>query len=428
MLLNQLLNDVYSAFSYHTANARLVLMHAQSRYRTLVVSQLMADPNYRVLYYALDVDDCDIPNFLAGIAQQISEQTPIFGAQLSHANMINRRDPAAQAAAFAADIAEICPGPFYLLLDEYDRARISDELQIFLERLIDYLPAHGQILICGRNLPRMPWMALVAKGQAIMLRDTELIVRNFHENQGQPDSRIHLSGFSNGIVSLDGSMLTVWEGHLPRLLFFFAMERPYVTRSEICQAFWPDLTADQAINVFHVTKRRLHKALVGIKTDTLIHTDGFYYINPEVEVYYDVVDFVEALVEARLQPELKDKVAAWERAVALHSHSFLYAQQDVWAINRRHDYQVGYIEALAGLAQTRLDEQMPEQALALYQKALAEDAYRQDLHRNIMNIYSMLGRRSEMVGHYQRMETGLKTKKQPVEAETIKLFNDLRHQ
>ena len=50
-----------------------------------------------------------------------------------------------------------------------------------------------------------------------------------------------------------------------------------VTRADICQAFWPELPLDQAVNVFHVTKRRLHKAL---GFDVLVHEGGHYRVNP----------------------------------------------------------------------------------------------------------------------------------------------------
>src|SRR4029077_14782627 len=84
---------------------------------------------------------------------------------------------------------------------------------------------------------------------------------DFYNNQTESNARVEIFGLGPGTVMLDSEPIDSWEGHLPRLLFFFALDRPVVTRSEICQAFWPELNTDQAVNVFHVTKRRLHKAL-----------------------------------------------------------------------------------------------------------------------------------------------------------------------
>ena len=134
-------------------------------------------------------------------------------------------------------------------------------------------------MISSRSLPRLPWMAMIAQNKAVMLRDTELIgtISTRIRRTAKPALRRRAWPRPR---TLDGQAIDSWEGHLPRLLFFFALERPVVTRSEICDAFWPELNNDQAVNVFHVTKRRLHKALEPLGVDVLIHEDGYYRVNP----------------------------------------------------------------------------------------------------------------------------------------------------
>jgi len=223
---------------------------------------------------------------------------------------------------------------------------------------------------------------------------------------------------------VDGESVDSWEGHLPRLLFFFALDRPVVTRSEICQAFWPELSTDQAVNVFHVTKRRLHKAIEALGVDALIHEDGSYRVNPQLSIHYDVTDFVGALVEARIASP-KTNVAAWQRVIDVYHRPFLQGHNEPWILQRRYEYQTGYLEALGEMANVRLKEGRPEPALALLQLSLKENPRRQDVHRRVMSLFADLGRRSEAAGHYQKLQEILAEQGLTLEPETKQLYKEL---
>ncbi|MBZ0303238.1 MAG: bacterial transcriptional activator domain-containing protein, partial [Anaerolineae bacterium] len=49
----------------------------------------------------------------------------------------------------------------------------------------------------------------------------------------------------------------------------------------------------------------------------------------------------------------------------------------------------------------------PEHALALFQKALSEDSSRENIHREVMQLYAQMGRRSEAAGHFQKLAEDL---------------------
>ena len=96
-------------------------------------------------------------------------------------------------------------------------------------------------------------------------------------------------------------------------------------------------------------------------------------------------------------------LASWQRTIDLYRGPFLQGHNDTWILDRRADFRTGYLEALMNMAQYRLAENRPEHALSLYQRALSEDTHREDLHREVMNLFSQLGRRSEAAAHYQRL-------------------------
>ncbi len=425
MTLNTLITDIYQSFRQHAAGARVILLHASSRYRTALVSRLLSDPKTRVFYYAMGADDIDVPAFLSGFTHDLADQAPTFGANINLAGFDNLPDQTPLLQAFARDLDQLSSEPYILLLDEFDRATIGDDLQRFLESLIDLLPAQCRLVVNSRSLPRLPWMAFIAQRKAVMLRDGELIGGDFYQNQTpEAEARVKVFGLGPGTVILDDQPIDSWEGHLPRLLFFFALERPVVTRSEICQAFWPELNTDQAVNVFHVTKRRLHKALESLGVDVLIHEDGFYRVNPALSIHYDLTDFVTALIAGRTA-EPEDRASAWQRVIDLYQHPFLQGHNEAWIVKRRQEYQAGYLEALAEMASIRLEEDRPEHALALLLRAANEDQRRQDLHRRIMTLYSDLGRRSEAASHYQRLQDILSDHDLTLEEETTELYREL---
>ncbi|PJF33482.1 MAG: hypothetical protein CUN49_18465, partial [Candidatus Thermofonsia Clade 1 bacterium] len=107
-----------------------------------------------------------------------------------------------------------------------------------------------------------------------------------------------------------------------------------------------------------------------------------------LSVNYDMIDFVACLMQGRLAETQQDRLKAYQRAIELYQRPFLQGHTEEWIVERRQDYQVGYIEALCGVANVRLAEERYEHALTLLLRAAEEDPSRQDLHRHIMSLYA----------------------------------------
>ncbi|NLX11461.1 MAG: hypothetical protein GXY36_17595 [Chloroflexi bacterium] len=421
MELNSLIETAYQTFKERTPGARVVLLHPRSRYRSMLVAQLLTDPDTTVFYYAMGPDDVNVRSFLSGITHDLANQHPTFGRFLNQIHFETQNDMEALIDAFVDDVADLSEESFLLILDEYDRTDSADDLQAFVEQAILRLPANCQIVINSRTLPRLPWVSLIAQNKAVILEDEQVVSNDFYGMKSEGQNRLEVFALGPGYVLLNGEPVDTWEGHLPRLLFFFALDRPVVTRSEICQAFWPDLDNDQAVNVFHVTKRRLHKAL---DFDVLVHEDGYYRVNPDVSVYYDIMAFVGNLVKGR-SPDVEDKATVWQEAIDLYRGPFLQGHNDPWIVERRRDYQTGYLEALSEMARIRLQEGRQETALGLLLRAVTENDRYEPIHRQIMQLYADLGRRSEAAGHYQKLIEKLRTENRQPEPETQQLYQSI---
>jgi DNA-binding SARP family transcriptional activator len=418
MELNSLIGASYQAFKERAEDASAILLHPASRYRSVLVAQLMDDPDMRVFYYAMGPDDINIRSFLSGITHDLANQHPTFGHYLNQLQFETKGNEEALLGAFVADLADLSDTPLLLILDEYDRTDSADDIQAFVEQVILRVPAHCKVAINSRTLPRLPWVSLIAQRKAVILQDDRQVASNFYGMTSDGEMHLEVNALGPGYVLLNEDPISTWEGHLPRLLFFFALDRPVVTRSEICQAFWPDLDNDQAVNVFHVTKRRLHKAL---DFDVLVHEDGYYRVNPAVSIDYDIMAFVGALVQGR-SDEVDDKAAVWQQAIDLYRGPFLQGHSDPWITQRRADYQKGYLEALSQMARIRLEEGRQEHALGLLLRAVGENDRYEPIHRQIMQLYADLGRRSEAAAHYQRLADQLKAEGKEPEAETRELY------
>lgn len=426
MQLNERVLSTYQALLEQAGRTPVLLLHPRSKFRSIQVAMLVNDDSTTCYYYALGIDDVNLKAFIENLSREMLNQHSTFGRYLNmlpasvyddfEANVDEVMDK------FVKELNELSDKEYLFVLDEYDRSDTADDIHRFVEHLADRLPANCHLVLNSRSLPRLPWVSMVAKRRAALLLDDQLIEEDFYGNKGNAEFDLEVFALGPGNVNYHGEKIQSWEGHLPRLLFFFTLDKPVVTRSEICAAFWPDLSIDQAVNVFHVTKRRLHKAL-GI--DVLVHNESHYQVNPEFSVYYDVLDFVETLVRGR-NPNTANPFEAWEHAAKLYRGPFLQGHNDSWIEERRTAFRTGYLEALTAMAQGFIQKDRKEQALKLYQQALDEDYFsQQSIHRDIMKLYADLGRRSEAVAHYQQLEKNFADNGMKIAGETEAVYKSI---
>ncbi len=405
--------------------AKLIQFHPLSRYRSLLVARLLGDPQVRTHYYALDIDDINLFNFLTGLMNSLSKQHATFGRHLNMLPPTVLDDPYAHLdtllGAFLKEIDEIGSAEYFLIFDEFDRADPADDVHRFVERLSYLMPNHCTIVLNGRTLPRLPWLSLIAKGHGLIVKDERLVTEDIYGVRNDKNASLKVLSIGPGYVFRDDYLVDSWEGHLPRLLLFYVMDRPEATRNQICETFWPDLELDQAVNVFHVTKRRLHKAL-GI--DILSHDGTYYRIATDISFYFDAFDFVETLLKCRHgQPE--DELAQWQRIDKLCRGPFLQGHHDAWIEERREAYSLAHIESLLRIADLWSERGNDELALLTLGKAIDSDYSLEMVHLRLLRLYVKLGRRAEAVAHYRDLEKWAKANKSPLSDATKQLFSDI---
>jgi DNA-binding SARP family transcriptional activator len=422
MSVQSILERINAQFNHYTSQARVTLFHPASRYRSPFIAYLLETATCPTLYYGLGQDDVNLESFVRALSYRIALSEPLFGEQVNTLEDSDWSRTDVVANAFLADLRQIELQRYMLILDDYDRSDSSDQVQRFLEKLIAELPSQCHLIINSRTLPRLPWTAMIARRYAVIMLDDQLVKADFYGAVQRSGVPLEVNALGPGFVVFRDRLIDNWEGHLPRLLFFFALDRPMITRSEICQAFWEELDSDQAVNVFHVTKRRLHKAL---NADVLVHENGFYRINPALDLYYDTSVFVSLLLEGR-EENNSERMDAYQRAIDLYRGHFLQGHQDSWIVERRASYLAGYLEALNAIADHWTEQERPEIALTVYQRAASlTESLNEDIHRKIMRLYLKMGRRSEAAAHLQRVTEFSAQARRELEPETILLRDEI---
>lgn len=424
--LNALIEKSYNAVTDEIMRHGVVLLHPDSQYRSVLLAKLLDDERFNTFYYSVSIGDTDLKPFIDNLIGVLSTQYAPFGRHLKMLPpaLFDDLDQNMHTivSTFVRELKELNSEHYVLILDEFDRSDSVDSLQTFMEYVAHQLPVNCHLVINARTSPRLPWLALIAENKAAIVLNDQIILEDFYEMKN-PGAGTHLKiyGFGQGQIHNSDGKVADWEGHLPRLLLFFSMDKPAATRSEICKAFWPNLGINQGVNVFHVTKRRLHKA---IGVDILAHHDNAYTTSRDLDIYYDVLHFVELLVAGR-RATGEARFEFYQKAAKLYTGAFLFGHDEPWIVRRRESFRTAYLETLDVMASWWVDQNQKERALQIYMEAIEEDYHREDLHRHLMVLYSDLGRKSEAVAHYNKLADAYSHEKRELAVETQNVYNEI---
>ncbi|MCS6835014.1 MAG: bacterial transcriptional activator domain-containing protein [Anaerolineae bacterium] len=248
----------------------------------------------------------------------------------------------------------------WILIDEADRAS-DGALGHWLDHV---LPAQAQLIVITRRIPACIYAPSRRQYCEIFPHDPVRMVNDFTRYSGERHL-LEVRTLGKNQVLLNGCLIDHWEGILPRLLFFYFIDKGIATRANIFDAFWRDVPVKEATNIFHVTKRKIHEIL---GFELTVYDGGFYRIAPYIDLSYDVLSFSRLVQES----EIVDDAAAdrlISDAISLYHGEFLSLLDSPWIIRRRHEITLAYADALARLAAVRQHRGQLVSAVNLYLKA-----------------------------------------------------------
>ncbi len=411
MLVHEVTHVSLDSFRQRSAGKKIVLIYPWTNYRNLFLTYFLQNAKEGLLYYRINDDQVSLHDWLAGLLEEFQQVLHNFGSNLQQA--LKEGKPAGIGEAFAADLGGYTSEPLTLFIDELDRAAIDADFNQFMRALVAALPGHVQLAFSSRLLTYQPWYDMVQRGDAIVLGTDQRKDDMMFSIEKMPRPQLEVYAFGRGHTLVNGLPVTNWDGALPRNLFFFFMDHPLVTRDEIFETFWPELSVKDATNVFHVTKRKITERLSMKVSETgnyelTQYNSGFYMPSDKIVRHYDVSDFQEALDKSQVASSEKEEVALLARAIDIYKASFLQTVEMKWVVERRAALRQHYAQALIGMGRIYKRRGEDQRAIGFFTRALKETPEREDIHRQLMGLYQKMDLLDDAVMQYRKLEQVLK--------------------
>lgn len=230
--------------------------------------------------------------------------------------------------------------PTWVILDETDCLQpqaLTQLVQEFLRRQ-DVV----KLLVMGRVMPMYLFHSEVASQIAFYPVDEPTMFFDYRQTVHAQKILLEVYTLGMGQTFINGMPLQRWDGWLPRVLFYYMIDRVMVRRDDIFQTFWPNLNEREATNVFHVSKRKVHEML---GFDLTVYDSGYYYLSPDLDIRYDVRQFNKLVQQAQVVPDSK-AVVHLNNALSLYRSDFLSGFGGDWVVTRRAQLRRVYAETL----------------------------------------------------------------------------------
>jgi DNA-binding SARP family transcriptional activator len=398
--LERVAETPYLEFERQIQDSPLAIIYPRHRSRGALVSMFLEHYGQNIVYYDLGLDDSSLTAWLAHMIE--ADVFPLEFGQQTRAALQQRAHPEDLAAAFGADLDAWGSDLVLLFLDSFDNLEVSKAENKFFHALPAKLPSQVRVVINARLLDLQPWNDLILDGQAVVVGTDEAMDGGIY-GENPKLGQLEVLALSGGHVYMDGQPVIHWDGSLPRHLFYYFVDHPMVTRDEIFAVFWPKMSVKEATNVFHVTKRKISERLGYELTN---YSGGFYIHSPRLSIHYDAHLF-EIAVEQAIEDE-DNAPAHWYRAVQLYRSDFLPYVRTPWVQERREILKNRYAQALIGLGRMYRGINEYDRALGYLLRALRLKPDWEDVHRDVMLIYSQQGRQKDAIAQYQQLERTLK--------------------
>ena len=379
-------------FQARSEGKKVILLYPWTNYRTLFLTHFLTSLEHGLLYYRIPETNLKLQDWLAAMTDELNQVLDGFGKNVRNA-LATKTKPSELGEALAADLKAYSPqDKVVLFIDEFDRAPMDRSLRQFIEAATANLADNIQLAFSSRRLTYNPWYQMVASGDATVIgteyRKNDVMFTV--EDEARPQLEVYSLG--RGYALVNGQEITNWDGALPRNLFFYFMDHPLVTRDEIFETFWPNLSVKEATNVFHVTKRKISER-IGMKVNDgnsyeLTHySGGFYMPSEKVVRHYDVADFQDAIERSMVATSDAKEKELLMQAIDLYKEPFLQTVSMDWVEERREHLRQLYSQALISMARLHKRNNELPSALGYFARALKETPEREDIHREVMSIY-----------------------------------------
>lgn len=215
--------------------------------------------------------------------------------------------------------------------------------------------------------------------------------------------RLHLFGALS--ISLDDDEQyapTRVSGRPGSLLAYLALAHGrFVSRAELVAALWADQSDTVGSGTFNTVLWRLRKLVERppLEHGALIACDhgGCVGLQPRVPVMFDIDEFAQLVLPVLAKPLDRTSgqdIEALRKGIALYSADILAGLGEEWALREREKHRRHYLNALGRLVQVCTITRDHDAAIRYAQAILDHDSLREDVHRQLMQLFVDSGQRA----------------------------------
>lgn len=231
-----------------------------------------------------------------------------------------------------------------------------------------------------------------------------------------------------------GERITAVSGRCGSLLAYLALGRGrYFSRTELLGTLWPERMASMIAGSFNTALWRLRRMVEcpPFQHGELIASDrrGAIGLNGSQEVWLDIEEFERRIASGLSRPieQLGDaEIADLRTGVALYKSDILMEFTDDWALREREKHRRHYLNALWRLMQLCTIRREYGEGIRYAQSILDCDTLREDVHRELMQLFVLSGQRAQALRQFETCRDMLRRELaiQPMR-ETLALYRQI---
>ncbi|RUS43296.1 response regulator [Cohnella sp. AR92] len=189
-------------------------------------------------------------------------------------------------------------------------------------------------------------------------------------------------------------------------LFAFLLCRGSVTREEIVDTLWSGLELEKAWKNLNSTLYYIRKAIDTDNAGGIIVAGRNEIRIEESGITCDLYEFERLLKQIRLNPAKSHDL--FQRAKLLYAGPLLNGKGYDWAGEQSRRLEASYLELLEAAARLCLEQNEANQSLQYFVDILKWDPIREDIAQETIRLYIELGRKTEALRQYHRLEESLR--------------------
>lgn len=203
-------------------------------------------------------------------------------------------------------------------------------------------------------------------------------------------------GLGHFRVYCDDQLITTWRSKKGKSIFKYilAQRDHQATKDILMSVFWPDASPEAARNNLNVAVHGLRQAFKSVRWNCrlIVHEEGHYVINPDIELWVDFDQFsrhYESALELEKKGNFTQAQSEYEKACSLYQGDFLGEDlYDDWTMLMRERLRSAYMDVLDRLSRIHFNGAHYPECMAVCELILSRDKCREDAHRLLMRCYS----------------------------------------